>query len=579
MQNHSAASDAEQTSKMNTLPQASSPKPQASFWCSLRLIPSPFISALVRRSFNEGGFPLFVLLLFLGAMFWAKREDPFSRRWFTLKTTETGSFHGVAVLPKPLRRVPVVVYAHGSGGSLMTDGNDLRQMAEMGLATVSLDYDETNAATFNAQWTALLQYLGRQPWADTNAMAWVGFSLGAERTLAFAQSSSGVPPLRPQFLVQISGAGLPPAPRPPTPDARPQTPDPQFHCPVLLIHGDQDEIFPVADTRRLADCWQSNGVPVTLQILAGLSHNLDPERGMVFRRVGEACLTHLAGPEVWRQYHSIAQWQAEAPGLGWFWLPALAWGLGCLHWRRCQRRALAPAPGSPPADAARSAELPATIAPETLGRKWGRLGGAALPWVAAILAVAAAADTALHLAPPHFPVSPRTLDLARRFLVQPKERADFEALAGQPVWSGEPLRVLLDHVELAVYNRELINWTLSDDLYRGYVLTPVIAGRGERGGEALDWRRPLWEEFYPRIRHESSPAEAARIVARHLHERVTVAVLPEAPHTVPDIWRRQITDTNGFEILSVAALRSVGVPARLNDRGRAQFWDGDHWTD
>jgi hypothetical protein len=141
------------------------------------------------------------------------------------------------------------------------------------------------------------------------------------------------------------------------------------------------------------------------------------------------------------------------------------------------------------------------------------------------------------------------------------------------------LRVLLDHVELAVYNRELINWTLSDDLYRGYVLAPVIAGRGERGGEALDWRRPLWEEFYPRIRHESSPAEAARIVARHLHERVTVAVLPEAPHTVPDIWRRQITDTNGFEILSVAALRSVGVPARLNERGRAQFWDGDHWTD
>jgi hypothetical protein len=119
------------------------------------------------------------------------------------------------------------------------------------------------------------------------------------------------------------------------------------------------------------------------------------------------------------------------------------------------------------------------------------------------------------------------LGLARRFLVQPKERADFEFLVAQPIWSGVTLRVLLDHVELAGYNRELIYWTLSDDLYRGYVLEPGIIQKqklgkqkAEMGGEQeesrerktesgklkvedLDWRRVLWEEFYPRIRHES----------------------------------------------------------------------------
>jgi hypothetical protein len=185
------------------------------------------------------------------------------------------------------------------------------------------------------------------------------------------------------------------------------------------------------------------------------------------------------------------------------------------------------------------------------------------------------------------------LGLARRFLVQPKERADFEFLAAQPIWSGVTLRVLLDHVELAGYNRELINWTLSDDLYRGYVLEPGIIQKqkAEMGGgqeesrerktesgklkvEDLDWRRVLWEEFYPRIRHESSPEDAARIVVRHLHERLTVAVLAGAPRAVPEIWRRQITDAPGFEIITVAALRSVGVPARLNAAGQAEFWAG-----
>jgi hypothetical protein len=87
----------------------------------------------------------------------------------------------------------------------------------------------------------------------------------------------------------------------------------------------------------------------------------------------------------------------------------------------------------------------------------------------------------------------------------------------------------------------------------------------------------LWEEFYLRIRHESSPEDAAKIVMRHLCERVTIASLPNLSHDVPDIWLKQITDEAGFEIIYVAALRSVGVPARLNSNSHAEFWDGNKW--
>jgi hypothetical protein len=49
------------------------------------------------------------------------------------------------------------------------------------------------------------------------------------------------------------------------------------------------------------------------------------------------------------------------------------------------------------------------------------------------------------------------------------------------------------------------------------------------------------------------------------------------PREAPDIWLRQITDAAGFEIIYVAALRSVGVPARLTAVRKAAFWDGKAW--
>ena len=96
-------------------------------------------------------------------------------------------------------------------------------------------------------------------------------------------------------------------------------------------------------------------------------------------------------------------------------------------------------------------------------------------------------------------------------------------------------------------------------------------------GEQLDWRRFLWEEFYPRIRHESSPENAAKIVVRHLREYVTIAVIPNPPREVPEIWLKQITDRPGFDLIYVASLRSVGIPARLNSNHQAEIWDSKKW--
>ena len=132
----------------------------------------------------------------------------------------------------------------------------------------------------------------------------------------------------------------------------------------------------------------------------------------------------------------------------------------------------------------------------------------------------------------------------------------------------------MEHVELAHYNRELINWKLDEQVYRECVLSAQIDPPAD--GD-LNWRRPLWENFYPRIRREQVPEAAAEIVVRFLRERVTVVKGNGLPSKVAEIWKRQITNERGFEAVYVAALRSVGVPSRLSLQGRAEFWTSSAW--
>ena len=226
--------------------------------------------------------------------------------------------------------------------------------------------------------------------------------------------------------------------------------------------------------------------------------------------------------------------------------------------------------------------------------------------IAAALAAAALAVTAWHLVPPRLAISERTLAFARRHLVAPSQRDDFDFLAGQPCWQGRPVKALLEELELAGYNRGLVNWKVDDGLYREFVVSPIIGPspksevQGPKSGHELHafagmplWRRVLWESLYPRVRREQDPAAAAGVVVRYLRERVTLlAEVSDQWSVVSNQWRgqwqvasgpagawqRQISDERGFEGLYVAALRSVGVASRLGTEGRAELWTGSAWA-
>lgn len=123
---------------------------------------------------------------------------------------------------------------------------------------------------------------------------------------------------------------------------------------------------------------------------------------------------------------------------------------------------------------------------------------------------------------------------------------------------------------------ELINWEMEKEIYNRYVLSPIISSEDYEATAELNWRRPLWEFFYPRIRKENYTEHAARIIVRNLRERVTVAE-GDFPDGVEGIWRNQIADEYGFQRIYVAAMRSAGVPARLDEQEKAEFWTGTEW--
>jgi hypothetical protein len=174
-----------------------------------------------------------------------------------------------------------------------------------------------------------------------------------------------------------------------------------------------------------------------------------------------------------------------------------------------------------------------------------------------------------------------------------------------------PLKTLLQHAHLAHYNRTLVNWKLEDELYRDFVLSPEIVlpqllapglattlapSDGERAGVRgmttpstlstlnvprstdLNWRRELWEYFYPRIRRESTPGAAAEIVRREVREKIALTESPN-PETILDMWEQGRASAPGRARLEVAALRAVGIPARLNQSNRAEFWNGTAWVE
>ena len=506
----------------------------------------------------------------------------------------------MAVMPHRDGPFPIAIFTHGSSEDLTRDGTALRLIAEQGLAAVSFENDQTNQAAFDEEFIALHKYLGIQKWtggkdwksaifnfqhpksntqsiipsADGAGIAWIGCGLGAQRMLSFF---ARYPEYRPQVFVGISGGWVNDLKAPSGSQnseieqaANPETGNRKPGTRVLLLHGEQDEMFPVKDCRRVSAWFEANGIPVTLKIFPEEGHGFGSFQPLLDRAAAEFCAFQLSS--VSHQPSALCPIRVnELPTFWWYWIPV---GFLCLV--------------------------------VFAGNFWPHLmysfrHGRRMLWaVAAVLALSALGDSAIHLGLARLRASPPVLKLTRSWLVRPELRADFDWLVSQPLTRNQRIGMLLQHLELADYNRHLFSWQIDDSVYREFILSPWIDSSPASSGAVstpdeatgrkttheasvgtvepnVYWRRMLWESFYPRVRHESDPEAAAEIVVRFLRERVTVRDEVMKQQSVPAMWQSGVVEPAGFELLYVAALRSVGVAARLGDGNRTEMFVHEKW--
>jgi predicted esterase len=478
--------------------------------------------------------PVLIVTAFVTGLFWAHSRDLFKRVEFSIPTAKGGKVTGIVVLPRPIRPRPMVIYLHGYGRTWLTDGNALRLIAEQGLAAVSLEYDQNNKTDFDEQFAVANEYFRKQSWAMSNAIVWVGVSQGAQYSFSFLLNH---PELQPQLYVQMSGGWVPEL------DAtNVGIRLAALHCRTLLIHGENDGDFPAADCRKLAALLNSNNVSTGLAVLPGQLDDFSPNFEVIVRGAAEYCAS-LFGPIQplpvnTRSLHPL------------YWAPffCVVVFLTASGYRR--HRAFVRSTRNPHPSAS-----------------------VALMIVACILGLAAAGETVIHLGMPFLKVSEATAALSRRWIVRPAQRDDCDWLIAQPFARHQELHPLLQNLELADLQKKFFFPALTPEMYRDYVLSPVVSANLPN---ELGWRRELWESLYPRIRHENDPFSAAQIVTRFLRDRVTVVPGRQQPaRGLVTMWKQGLAEPDGFEALCVAALRATGIPSRLN--GKAEFWNGASW--
>jgi phospholipase/carboxylesterase len=188
----------------------------------------------------------------------------------------------------------LVVFLHGYGA----DGNDLIELGRVWqqilpqAAFVSPHAPEPcGQAPVGRQWFALTFRDPNERWVGANkaapilerfldaelarhqlppsALALVGFSQGTMMALHVGLRRAAAP----AAIVGYSGLLVTP------PDGNPETLAKEIKSrpPVLLVHGDQDELIPVQALFAAAQGLAAIGVPAEWHISSGVGHGIDPE--------------------------------------------------------------------------------------------------------------------------------------------------------------------------------------------------------------------------------------------------------------------------------------------------------------
>jgi dienelactone hydrolase len=172
------------------------------------------------------------------------------------------------------RHWPAVIGLHGSGGGYPVLFGPARLLAAHGFVAYSLHYFDRTGTEVAGRGTAFLHarawmktirdamaFVSTQPNVEPQRIGLLGISLGAYLALAVASTDERV-----KAVVDYFG-GFP----------REMKLLMRRFCPVLVLHGEADEVVPVAEAHYIQTIAERRNVPCELKIYPGVGHGLTPE--------------------------------------------------------------------------------------------------------------------------------------------------------------------------------------------------------------------------------------------------------------------------------------------------------------
>jgi hypothetical protein len=481
--------------------------------------------------------PLAVLMLVAAAFARSARtENTLSWSWLSLKTSRGEAVHALLSSPNPRTRRPIAVVVCDDSYTMLEMGRDLRRFADLDFVAIGIVCRSRNIAGFSQEFRTLTQYIAGKAWARNCPTVWV--ATGATSAL-----------LKQYYLIRIH--------------------DLHKHR-VQDVNKETIELFStqyrlsemsVESLRLFANRSENSGrPPLAVQLPPNgeipTAALLSPDEKWDLTKAHEFRMSILA--EICHNTISQTSWRtipkpsnpscfgvclSTAVGIAVvFWL--LAWSY------RCQQR-----------DSS-------SVGPRLI--RWRAIVVAGSGIILGAVIVGVGMQITLASKPSGWNIA-----FVRKLLIRPSDLGYFDFVLGESKPVGLPLGSIVEEVHLGSRARkETFGAAVGGHEFSCYILSDRL---GAAFDGHLDWRGPLWRFFYPRVKTSNSTVDAASIVVLALRERIMVD--PRIPESsdVGQLWKAKRTSLRDFDFIYVAALRSIGIAARVGKSGKAELLIGERW--
>lgn len=244
------------------------------------------------------------LLLLLGAGAGSGEAAELRSSEATFQRRDGRTITALLLRPAGSGRHPAVLIFHGAEGVGASHKAHARRLADAGfvallpdLASIRPGANESAGLIRNEIAAAVSLLKGRRD-VDPNRLGLLGFARGGERALFAAIA---FPATFKAVVEYYSPIGHPPM----SLELAAERTATKIRTPVLILHGEEDELVPVEHARRLAEALRAAGKPFESILFPGAVHGFDQENrpwyNPVAAREAEASALaffarHLKGP-------------------------------------------------------------------------------------------------------------------------------------------------------------------------------------------------------------------------------------------------------------------------------------------